>query len=68
MLQSGSDVTIVGFQNGLTHCMQAAEQLAQQGVSCEVINLRSIRPLDRKTIVDSVKKTNRLVTVEEGWP
>ncbi len=47
---------------------QAAEELAAQGVSCEVINIRTIRPLDRRTIIESVMKTNRLVTVEEGWP
>lgn len=49
--------------------MKAAEILKDEhGISCEVINLRSIRPLDRKAIIDSVKKTNRLVTVEDGWP
>lgn len=47
--------------------MQAAEQLAKEGISVEVINLRTIRPLDRETLVKSIKKTNRLVTVEEGW-
>jgi pyruvate dehydrogenase E1 component beta subunit len=48
--------------------MQAAEKLAEQGISAEVINLRSIRPLDTETIAASVRKTNRLVTLEEGWP
>ena len=48
--------------------MKAAEALAEQGIEAEVINLRSLRPLDTATIVASVKKTNRLVTVEEGWP
>jgi pyruvate dehydrogenase E1 component beta subunit len=48
--------------------MQAAEKLAEQGISAEVINLRTIRPLDTETIIASVKKTNRLVTLEEGWP
>ena len=46
----------------------AAEILEKEGISCEVINLRSIKPLDREIIVNSVKKTNRIVTVEEGWP
>ena len=46
----------------------AAEILEKEGISCEVINLRSIRPLDREIIIESVKKTNRIVTVEEGWP
>jgi len=49
-------------------CLEAADALAKDGVSCEVINIRTLRPLDRKTIIDSVMKTNRLVTVEEGWP
>jgi pyruvate dehydrogenase E1 component beta subunit len=48
--------------------LQAAEKLAEQGISAEVINLRTIRPLDRWTIIESLKKTNRLVSVEESWP
>ena len=49
-------------------CLEAATALEALGVSCEVINIRTMRPLDRKTIIESVMKTNRLVTVEEGWP
>jgi len=64
----GTDVTIVSYSRGVHTALQAAEELAALGVSAEVINLRTIRPLDRKTIIDSVMKTNRLVTVEEGWP
>ncbi len=64
----GSDVTIVAFSIMVGVAMKAAELLAAQGISAEVINLRSIRPLDIDTIVASVKKTNRVVTVEEGWP
>jgi len=64
----GTDVTIVGFSISVSTAMAAAEKLAGMGISAEVINLRSIRPLDTATIVESVKKTNRLVTVEEGWP
>ena len=64
----GSDVTLVGFSISVSLAMQAAEKLAEMGISAEVINLRSLRPLDTETIVNSVKKTNRLVTVEEGWP
>ncbi len=64
----GTDVTIVAFSIMVGLAMQAAEKLAELGVSAEVINLRTIRPLDTATIVDSVRKTNRLVTVEEGWP
>ena len=64
----GTDVTIVAFSIMVGMAMQAAETLAGQGISAEVINLRSVRPLDTQTIVESVKKTNRLVTLEEGWP
>jgi pyruvate dehydrogenase E1 component beta subunit len=48
--------------------LKAAEELAKEGISAEVINLRSIKPIDRETIVESVKKTNHIVSVEEGWP
>ncbi len=66
--RAGTDVTLVGFSISVGLAMQAAEKLAEQGISAEVINLRSLRPLDTETIVASVRKTNRLVTVEEGWP
>lgn len=66
--REGSDVTIVAFSIMVGMAMQAAEKLAEQGISAEVINLRSIRPLDAETIAASVRKTNRLVTLEEGWP
>jgi pyruvate dehydrogenase E1 component beta subunit len=66
--RAGSQVTIVAFSIMVGVAMRAAEALAQQGIEAEVINLRSLRPLDTETIVESVKKTNRLVTVEEGWP
>ncbi|MBK1658904.1 pyruvate dehydrogenase complex E1 component subunit beta [Paracraurococcus ruber] len=64
----GRDVTIVAYSIAVTWAMQAAEALAKEGIEAEVINLRSIRPLDAETIAASVRKTNRLVTVEEGWP
>jgi pyruvate dehydrogenase E1 component beta subunit len=64
----GSDVTIVAFSIMVDVAMKAAEALAEQGISAEVINLRTIRPLDVQTIVESVKKTSRVVSVEEGWP
>ena len=64
----GTDVTIVAFSVMVGVALKAAETLAAQGISAEVINLRTIRPLDIDTIVASVKKTNRVVTVEEGWP
>ena len=66
--REGSDVTIVSFGIGMTYALEAAERLAQDGISAEVIDLRTIRPMDTATILDSVKKTNRLVTVEEGFP
>ena len=64
----GQHVTILAFGIMVGTALQAAETLASQGVEAEVINLRSLRPLDTATIIDSVKKTNRVVTVEEGWP
>ncbi len=64
----GKDVTIVAFSLMVGLAMQAAEELAKRGIEAEVINLRTLRPLDIGTIVASVRKTNRLVTVEEGWP
>ncbi len=66
--RAGTDVTIVAFSIMVGTALKAAEILAEQGVSAEVINLRSLRPLDTETIVASVKKTSRLVSVEEGWP
>src|SRR5579875_379193 len=64
----GRHVTIVAFSIMVGVALQAAEKLAEQGIEAEVINLRSLRPLDTATIVESVKKTNRIVSVEEGWP
>ena len=66
--RAGDDVTIVSFGIGMTYALQAAEKLAEDGINAEVINLRSIRPMDTATILASVRKTNRCVTVEEGWP
>ena len=66
--QAGSDITIVSFGIGMTYALGAAEQLAGEGVSAEVIDLRTLRPMDVGTVIESVKKTNRCVTVEEGWP
>jgi pyruvate dehydrogenase E1 component beta subunit len=64
----GTQVTLVAFSIMVDVALKAAEALARQGIDAEVINLRSLRPLDTETIIASVKKTNRLVTVEEGWP
>jgi pyruvate dehydrogenase E1 component beta subunit len=58
----------VSFGIGMTYALQAAEELVKQGVEAEVINLRSLRPMDLPTVIESVKKTNRCITVEEGWP
>ena len=66
--RAGSDVTIVAFSIMVGKALEAADQLADEGIEAEVINLRTLRPLDTETIVQSVKKTNRLVSVEEGWP
>jgi len=66
--RAGSDVTITAFSRMVGVALAAADKLAEDGISAEVINLRTIRPLDVKTIVNSVQKTNRIVTVEEGWP
>jgi pyruvate dehydrogenase E1 component beta subunit len=68
VLREGSDVTIVAFSLMVERALEAAAALAEAGVEAEVIDLRTIRPLDIATIVESVKKTNRLVSVEEGWP
>lgn len=68
VMKTGSDVTIVTFSRMVGHAIEAASELAKEGIDCEIINLRSIRPLDRDTIIESVKKTNRIVTIEEGWP
>jgi pyruvate dehydrogenase E1 component beta subunit len=68
VIREGTDVTVVSYSFMVGKCLQAAEILAQQGISVEVIDLRTLRPLDTATIVQSVRKTNRLVSVEEGWP
>jgi pyruvate dehydrogenase E1 component beta subunit len=66
--RAGTDVTITAFSRMVGVALQAADKLASLGISAEVINLRTIRPLDVETIANSVRKTNRLVSVEEGWP
>ncbi len=68
VLKEGRDVTLVSHSHGLTYCLDAAAKLAEEGIDAEIIDLRTLRPLDIDTIVASVKKTNRLVTVEETWP
>ncbi len=66
--REGTDVTLVSFNKMMLPTLEAAEELAKEGISAEVIDLRTIRPLDHPTIVDSVKKTNRLVVIDESWP
>ena len=66
--REGNDITLVSFGIGMKYALQAADQLVEMGVSVEVVDLRSLRPLDTETIVNSVKKTNRCVTIEEGFP
>ena len=66
--REGTDVTIVSFGIGMTYALEAADKLAEEGISVEVLDLRTIRPMDTAAIIKSVMKTNRCVTVEEGWP
>jgi len=66
--RAGSDVTIVSWGMGMSYSMEAAEKLAAEGIEAEVIDLRSLRPMDIPAVLESVKKTNRCVTVEEAWP
>ena len=66
--REGSDVTIVSFGKIIKEAYKAAEQLAEEDISCEIIDLRTVRPMDHDAILESVKKTNRLVILEEAWP
>ncbi|HKK74225.1 MAG TPA: pyruvate dehydrogenase complex E1 component subunit beta [Saprospiraceae bacterium] len=66
--KEGTDVTLVSYNKMVLTTLEAAEELEKEGISAEVIDLRTIRPLDYKTIVESVKKTNRLVVIDESWP
>ncbi|MEM7177150.1 MAG: pyruvate dehydrogenase complex E1 component subunit beta [Pseudomonadota bacterium] len=66
--REGTDVTLVSFGIGMTYALEAADALAEDGISAEVIDLRTLRPMDTDTVIRSVMKTNRCVTVEEGWP
>lgn len=68
LLREGADATLVAHSRALSACLVAADRLAEARIECEIINLRSLRPLDMQTIFASLQKTNRLVTVEEGWP
>ncbi len=65
--RAGSDVTLVSWSMGMTYALKAAEELAKDGLNAEVIDLRTLKPMDLETVIESVRKTGRLVTIEEGW-
>jgi pyruvate dehydrogenase E1 component beta subunit len=67
VVRSGSHVSIISWSNGMTYALKAADELAKEGIEADIIDVRTLRPLDTETIVESVKKTGRAVTVEEGW-
>jgi pyruvate dehydrogenase E1 component beta subunit len=67
VVRAGSDVTLVAWSMGMTYALKAADELAKQNISAEVVDLRTLKPMDSATIIESVKKTGRVVTVEEGW-
>ena len=64
----GKHITLIGHSRAVQFCLEAAAEVEKIGVECEVINLRTLRPLDDEAIIKSVKKTNHVVTVEQGWP
>jgi pyruvate dehydrogenase E1 component beta subunit len=68
IVRPGKDVTIVSYSIGVGVALEAAQELVAQGINAEVIDLRTLRPLDKKTVLDSLRRTNRMVVVEEGWP
>ena len=68
VVRKGQHVSIISWSNGMSYALKAADELAKDGIEAEVIDLRTLRPMDTDTIVESVKKTGRVVTVEEGWP
>jgi pyruvate dehydrogenase E1 component beta subunit len=67
VVRSGSHVSIISWSNGMTYALKAADELAREGIEADIIDVRTLRPLDTDTIIESVKKTGRAVTVEEGW-
>jgi pyruvate dehydrogenase E1 component beta subunit len=68
IMREGRDVTIVSYSIGVGLALEAADALADEGIEAEVVDLRTLRPLDTATVLESLKKTNRLIVVEEGWP
>ena len=67
VVRAGNDVTLVAWSMGMTYALKAADELAKENIAAEVIDLRTLKPMDTDTVIESVKKTGRLVTVEEGW-
>ncbi len=68
VIREGGDVTLISYSIGVGVALEAAETLAGEGIEAEIIDLRTLRPLDKETVLASLKKTNRMVVVEEGWP
>jgi pyruvate dehydrogenase E1 component beta subunit len=68
VVRPGKDVTLVSYSIGVGVALEAAQQLVSEGINAEVIDLRTLRPLDKETVLNSLTKTNRMVVVEEGWP
>ena len=68
IMRAGRDVTIVSYSIGVGLALAAADQLAAEGIEAEVLDLRTLRPLDRQAVLDSLARTNRLIVAEEGWP
>jgi pyruvate dehydrogenase E1 component beta subunit len=68
IVRPGKDVTLVSYSIGVGVALEAAEELMGQGINAEVIDLRTLRPLDKAAVLESLKRTNRMVVVEEGWP
>ena len=68
VVRPGKDVTLVSYSIGVGVALEAAQQLVSEGINAEVIDLRTLRPLDKETVLNSLAKTNRMVVVEEGWP
>src|SRR5262249_5407613 len=67
IVRSGNDVTIVSWSMGMSYALKAADELAKENIGADVIDLRTLKPMDTETVLDSAKKTGRVVTVEEGW-
>jgi pyruvate dehydrogenase E1 component beta subunit len=67
VVRAGNDVTLVGWSIGMTYALKAADELARENISAEIIDLRTLKPMDVETVIESLKKTGRIVTVEEGW-